>query len=135
MVKLMKNKEAGAIRAGFTLIELLVVLAIVATLLTLAAPRYFHGVDRSKEVVLENNLNRLRSTIDEFYGDKGRYPDSLEQLVEMRYLRALPVDPVTESTTTWILIPPLKQSAQGKIYNVKSGAQGNNSQGIPYSSL
>jgi len=135
MVKPMKQKEAGAAKAGFTLIELLVVLAIVAMLLTLAAPRYFHGVDRSKEVVLENNLSRLRATIDEFYGDTGRYPDSLEQLVEMRYLRTLPVDPVTESTTTWILIPPQKQNDQGKIYNVKSGAQGNNSQGKPYSSL
>lgn len=127
------KKNARPVQPGFTLIEMLVVLAIVAMLLTISAPRYFHGIDRSKEVVLESNLSRLRATIDEFYGDTGRYPDSLEQLVELRYLRELPVDPVTESSKTWILVPP--QNAPGRIYNVKSGASGNGSNGRPYSAL
>jgi general secretion pathway protein G len=127
------EKNVRAEQGGFTLIEMLVVLAIVAMLLTIAAPRYFHGVDRSKEVVLQTNLSRLRSTIDEFYGDTGRYPDNLEQLVELRYLRELPIDPITDSNKTWILVPP--QNAPGKIYNVKSGASGNDSSGKPYSAL
>ena len=127
------KKDIRAEQLGFTLIEMLVVLAIVGMLLTIAAPRYFHGVERSKEVVLETSLRRLRSTIDEFYGDTGRYPDNLEQLVDLRYLRELPVDPVTESSKTWILVPP--QNAPGKIYNVKSGATGNDSTGRPYSAL
>lgn len=127
------EKNVRAEQRGFTLIEMLVVLAIVAMLLTIAAPRYFHGVDRSKEVVLQTNLSRLRSTIDEFYGDTGRYPDNLEQLVELRYLRELPIDPITDSNKTWILVPP--QNAPGRIYNVKSGASGNDSSGKPYSSL
>ncbi len=118
---------------GFTLIELLVVLAIMACLLTLASPRYFEGVDRAKEVVLEENLSTLRSTLDQYYADTGRYPDSLEQLVEKRYLRSLPVDPVTGSHQTWVLVPP--QGAPGKVYNVRSGAPGSNRAGVPFSAL
>ena len=81
---------------GFTLIELLVVLAIVATLLTLVAPRYFSQLETSKEVVLKDNLRSTREVIDKFYGDIGRYPDSLDELVEKKYLRSLPFDPVTD---------------------------------------
>ena len=91
---------------GFTLIELLVVLGIVALMLTLAVPRYFPSVDKSREVVLADNLRNLRGLIDQYYGDTGRYPDSLDQLVEKKYLRALPRDPVTDSDSTWIIVPP-----------------------------
>jgi general secretion pathway protein G len=73
---------------GFTLIELLVVLGIVALMLTLAVPRYFPSVDKSKETILADNLRNVRQVIDQYYGDTGRYPDSLEQLVEKKYLRA-----------------------------------------------
>jgi general secretion pathway protein G len=82
---------------GFTLIELLVVLAIVSTLLMLVAPRYFQSVDAAKEAVLRDNLRTTRDTIDKFHADLGRYPDSLEEMVERKYLRALPIDPITES--------------------------------------
>lgn len=78
---------------GFTLIELLVVLAIVAFLLTLSLPRYFHSIDKSKETVLKENLRVTRETIDKYYDDTGHYPDSLQDLVDHHYLRALPVDP------------------------------------------
>lgn len=91
---------------GFTLVELLVVLAIVALLLTLAVPRYFHSIDQARETILIDNLATVRSTIDKFYGDTGRYPDSLEELVEKKYLRTLPFDPVANSSTAWVLIPP-----------------------------
>ena len=77
-------------RRGFTLIELLVVLAIIAVLLTLAVPRYFNQIDGAKETVLRENLQVTRVAIDKYFGDLGRYPDSLDELVERRYLRSLP---------------------------------------------
>lgn len=117
---------------GFTLIELLVVLGIVALLLTLAVPRYFPSVDKAKETILADNLRNTRMVIDQFYGDTGRYPDSLEQLVEKKYLRALPVDPITEATDSWQLLPP-EDPAQGGIADIKSGAPGNDRSGKPYS--
>lgn len=125
MVNRMKSK-------GFTLIELLVVLGIVALMLTLAVPRYFPSIDKSKEVVLADNLRNLRAVIDQYYGDTGRYPDSLDQLVEKKYLRELPVDPVTDSAGTWIIIPP-EDGSKGGVYNIRSGAPGNDRSGKPYS--
>ena len=119
-------------RKGFTLIELLVVLGIIALLLTLAVPRYFPTVDAAKETVLLDNLRNMRDVIDQFYADRGRYPDSLEQLVEKKYLRALPVDPVTDSSATWILVPP-EDASKGAIYSIRSGAPGNGRNGKPYS--
>jgi general secretion pathway protein G len=119
------------LRAGFTLIELLVVLAIVALLLTLAVPRYFPSIDNAKEVILADNLRNTRAIIDQYYADTGRYPDSLEQLVEKKYLRNMPVDPVTDSSSTWILVPP-EDGSKGGIYTIKSGAPGNDRSGKPY---
>ena len=116
---------------GFTLIELLVVLGIVALMLTLAVPRYFPSIDKSKEVVLADNLRNLRGLIDQYYGDTGRYPDSLDQLGEKKYLRALPRDPVTDSDTTWIIVPP-EDGLKGNVYDIKSGAPGNDRSGKPY---
>ncbi len=116
---------------GFTLIELLVVLGIVALMLTLAVPRYFPSIDKSKEVVLADNLRNVRQVLDQYYGDTGRYPDTLEQLVEKKYLRAMPVDPVTESETSWIIVPP-EDGSKGGVYNIRSGAPGNDRSGKPY---
>ena len=118
-------------RWGFTLIELLVVMAIIATLLTLAVPRYFGSVERSKEAVLKQDLATLRDSLDKYYGDRGRYPDSLEDLVEKRYLRSIPVDPLTESKATWILVPP-PDPAKGAVFDVRSGAQGQAPDGTSY---
>ncbi|MFZ6756045.1 type II secretion system protein [Undibacterium sp. Ji50W] len=119
-------------RRGFTLIELLVVLAILSLLLTIAVPRYFHSVQQSKEAVLKKNLHVTREVIDKFYGDTGRYPQSLDELVERRYLRSLPVDPVTDSTATWLLITPEKG---GGVYDIQSGAQGITRDGLPFNRL
>ncbi|WP_373991163.1 type II secretion system protein [Duganella sp. BuS-21] len=118
-------------RKGFTLIELLVVLGIVALMLTLAVPRYFPSIDKSKEVVLADNLRKVRQVLDQYYGDTGRYPDTLEQLVEKHYLRALPYDPIAESDVAWILVPP-EDSTKGSVYNLRSGAAGNDRSGKPY---
>lgn len=109
--------------AGFTLIELLVVLAIIAVLLTLAVPRYYGQIETAKEAVLRDNLRTTREVIDKFYADTGRYPETLDELVDKRYLQALPVDPITESAATWVLVPPPAGYA-GAVQSLKSGAKG-----------
>ena len=118
-------------RSGFTLIELLIVLMIVATLLTVAAPRYFGTLDRSKEAVLKEDLYQLRDAIDKYYGDRGKYPDSLQTLAAERYLRKVPVDPLTDSSLTWLAIPPAEPE-KGGVYDVRSGAPGRASDGSAY---
>ena len=121
-------------RRGFTLIEVLMVLAIVALLLSIALPRYFGALDKSKDVALQENLRVLRISLDRFFADKGRHPETLDELVEHKYLRAVPVDPVTESSGSWILIPSSDTSERG-IVDVKSGASGTAMDGRAYGSL
>jgi general secretion pathway protein G len=108
---------------GFTLIELLVVLAIVSTLLLLVTPRYFSRVEASKEAVLRDNLRTTRDVLDKFYGDLGRYPETLEELVEKKYLRALPIDPITESAGGWQIVPT-PDGYKGAVYDIRSTAPG-----------
>jgi general secretion pathway protein G len=120
-------KRAG----GFTLIELLVVMAIVATLLTLAVPRYFISIDRSKEAVLKENLFQLRDAIGKYHADKGKYPESLQALATEQYLRKVPLDPVTESETTWVVIPIPGIETTG-VFDVRSGAQGKATDGTEF---
>jgi len=118
---------------GFTLIELIVVLAILALLVSIAAPRYFAHIEKAKEATLRQDLSVMRDAIDKFYGDKGRYPDTLEELVSDRYLRSVPVDPITETASTWEVVPPPSDSdAKGSVYDVRSGAQGNGADGKPF---
>lgn len=119
-------------RAGFTLIELLVVLAVVATLLTLATPRYFSSLERSKEAVLKENLFQMRDAIAKYYADKGKYPDSVDALAAEKYLRRVPLDPVTDSATTWLPVPP-EDAQKGGLFDVRSGAPGKASDGSAYS--
>jgi general secretion pathway protein G len=116
---------------GFTLIELLVVLAVVATLLTLALPRYFGSVDKSKEAVLKENLYQMREAISRYHADKGKYPDTLESLAGDKYLRKVPLDPMTESAATWIVVTPQDAQKSG-VYDVKSGAPGKGLDGSEY---
>ena len=116
---------------GFTLIELMVVLAIVALLLTLAVPRYFGSLERSKEAVLKEDLYQLRDAIGKYYGDKGKYPESLDALASEKYLRKVPIDPITESAATWVVVAP-EDPQKGGVYDVKSGAQGKSGDGSAY---
>ena len=118
-------------QAGFTLVELLVVLAILGLLLGLAVPRYFHSIDSSKETVLVENLRITREAIDKFYGDTGRYPDSLDELVEKRYLRGVPFDPIADSYTTWTIIAP-QEGIAGNVYDLHSSAEGTGRDGRPF---
>jgi len=98
-------------------------MTIIATLLAIAAPRYFGSVDRSREVVLRQSLLTMRDAIDKFQADTGQYPETLAILVEKRYLRAVPVDPLTDSDATWVIVPPPEDKKSG-VYDVKSGADG-----------
>ena len=136
---------------GFTLIELLVVMTIIATLLAIVAPRYFEATDRARDAALRANLQNLRQAIDHFHGDRGQYPQSLEELVQTRYLRTVPVDPITGSAEDWQLLPvpaafaPRRpgatdsdSNADGKpsgVFDVKSSAQGTTHDGVPYDKL
>lgn len=119
------------ISSGFTLIELMVVLAILMLLLTVAAPRYFVGMDRAKEVALKQNLAVMREAVDKFYGDQARYPHSLEELAERKYIRSIPVDPLTDSVKTWIIVPP-SDDTPGGLYDLHSGATGTALDGSNY---
>lgn len=119
-------------RQGFTLIELLVVLAIIATLLLVAVPRYFSSHDRAKEAVLKENLYQMRDAMNKYYADKGKYAESIEALASEKYLRKVPVDPITESATTWVVVPP-EDPQKGGVFDVRSGAQGEASDGTLYS--
>lgn len=120
----MVNRAPFHLKAtGFTLIELLVVMAIIATLLSIVAPRYFGAIDKTKETVLRQDLGIMRNAIDQFYSDTGKYPLDLMELVDKGYMRKVPVDPFTESDQTWIAVPPKNESESG-VYDVYSGYNG-----------
>jgi len=107
--------------SGFTLIELLVVMTIIGILLTIATPRYFHSVDKSKDTVLRDDLAIVRKALDQYYSDNGKYPESLDDLVSSRYLRKIPTDPITTSATTWVVVAP-DDPDMGAVYDIKSGS-------------
>jgi general secretion pathway protein G len=119
------------IRRGFTLVELMVVMAIIALLLALALPRYFNHLETSRETILKQDLAVMRDAIDKYHGDRDRYPDSLDELVNARYLRSLPVDPITDRTDTWVAVPPANGEA-GNVYDIRSGAPGTARDGSAY---
>ncbi len=116
---------------GFTVIELLVVLAALALLLSVAAPRYLQHLDTAREVTLKQDLHQLRDAIDKFYSDQARYPASLEELVTKRYLRALPEDPVTQRSDSWVITAPANP-LPGAVLDVHSGAKGTARDGSRY---
>jgi general secretion pathway protein G len=111
------------------MIELVVVMAMLGLLLALALPQYMAALDRGREQVLQQNLATMREAIDKFYGDRGRYPDKLDDLVTYRYLRAIPVDPFTE-TPTWVVMAP-RESDKGGVIDIRSTGQDNNGQPRP----
>ena len=118
---------------GFTLIELIVVMAIVALLVSIAAPRYLQSVERAREATLRTSLRVMRDAIDRFAADRARYPDSLQELVATRYLRTLPEDPITGQRSGWVELAPAADSLlPGRLVDVRSGAAGRARDGALY---
>lgn len=125
--------RSGPRTRGFTLIELIVVMAIVALLVSVAAPRYLNSIERARETTLRTSLAVMREAIDRYAADRGRYPDTLEALVEARYLRTLPEDPITGRRDAWVLLaPPPDAVLQGRVSDVRSGAAGRSRDGALY---
>ena len=119
---------------GFTLIELLIVLAIVGTLLVIAVPSYFASLDNAKETSLKQSLSVMRSAIDRYKGDVGKYPDSLQELVTAKYLRSIPVDPITGVSDQWVITTTAEPGQPSGVSDVHSGAPGNGKDGTAYAS-
>ena len=120
-----RSGQPIAIRnSGFTLIEMVIVLALIGLLLTLAVPRYFTAFDSGKIKVQQQNLSSIRDALDKFFGDQGRYPETLDELVGKRYLRSVPVDPLTEKSN-WTIVAPADPELGG-VYDVLSSAGARN---------
>jgi general secretion pathway protein G len=123
-------------RAGFSMIELMIVMAVITILVGMAVPYYTKTLIRSKESLLRQNLFTIRTVIDEYTIDKGKAPQSLQDLVQEGYLRSVPVDPMTGSDQTWRLImedalTSVNQTEPG-LYDVKSGSDKTSLEGTPY---
>jgi general secretion pathway protein G len=132
-------QTAGRRDTGFTLIELLIVVAIIGLLVGVAMPTYQHAQTKAREAVLKQNLFILRQTIDQYFADKGYYPATLQALVDEKYLRRMPVDPITKESTwdeeqaeTGASVDPTQPPG---VWDVKSRAEGSAEDGTPYSSL
>lgn len=129
---------------GFTLLELIVVVAMIGILASMVMPSLRPAPRKAKEAVLRTNLLAIRKSLDQFYADKGHYPSSLEDLVDEKYLRRVPLDPFTKSRDTWELIyeetddeltpaeTDLPEDGAPGVFDVRSGADGAAADGTPY---
>ncbi|MFQ5658480.1 MAG: type II secretion system protein [Candidatus Methylomirabilales bacterium] len=119
---------------GFTFVEIMIVLVIIGILLTLAQPSFTSSVQRAKEATLKENLFILRDVIDQYFADFEEYPPSLEALVEERYIRKVPKDPITGSASSWQLVYVTGEEAvEEGIFDVYSGSDEIGLDGSPYS--
>ncbi|HML78202.1 type IV pilin protein [Geobacter sulfurreducens] len=134
MLKCLRNRK------GFTLIELMIVVTIIGILAAIAVPNYRWGLIRAREAVLQENLYTMRSAIDQYYADQGKYPDTLDEMAEKRYLKSIPYDPFTGKNDTWVTVKPIEPTGEihateeikGNVADVHSGSDLVSSKGTPY---
>jgi general secretion pathway protein G len=130
-----RDTRTGSGQGGFTLLEMITVVAIMSVLVAIALPNYKVSIIQSKESVLREDLYRFRDLIDQYYADKGRYPESLEVLVTDGYMRKLPLDPMTNQAN-WELVPaepdPDNPEEQPGVYDVHSASEQLSMSGTPY---
>ena len=120
-------------RRGFTFIEMLIVVSIVGILATIALPSFQHAVTKAREAALKENLFVLRDVIDQYYADQERYPPTLAELVEKRYLRGVPLDPMTGKRDSWTFVTVTdEQGQENGIVDVHSGSEQAGLNGVPY---
>ena len=129
------SRRAGA--AGFTILELLVVVSVIVVLAAIGMAQYRNGVTRAQEAVLKEDLFRMRDALDQYHADKQKYASSLDDLVTEGYLRAIPKDPFTQSSDSWVPVQaepdPSDPEALLGIYDVKSGSERTALDGTKYS--
>jgi general secretion pathway protein G len=119
------------------MIELLVVVSLIVILATMGLSQYRNSVIHAREATLKEDLFRMRDAIDQYYADKGKYPATLDALVSDGYVRKLPEDPFTHSSTTWVAVPaepdPNNPTAEAGVFDVKSGSEDTAIDGTRYS--
>jgi general secretion pathway protein G len=120
------SPQARTLERGFTMIELLVVMTLIVILATMGMTQYKTSQVYAKEAVLKEDLFRMRDAIDQYYADKGQYPSTIDALVSDGYLRKVPEDPFTKSSSSWQAIPaepdPANPTAEPGVYDIKSGS-------------
>ena len=123
------GRSIGTGERGFTLLELMCIVTIVGILVTLAVPSYQQSVVKAREAVLMRDLFTIRDLLDQHRADKGKYPDSLNDLAKVGYLRAVPMDPFTRSTSTW---QEIAEETEGGVFDIHSGSDLIGTNGVPY---